>query len=501
MHPKATSAPYAEYAAIVVCHPAFAVLVRDEHVTDMWVNASTRDIEMHDHLVDTASGISVFRASNTKYKGNTTVVQRKAPTRPPLPVSINWVPFELNSNQMGLFQYFENVAVSSLATFGNDQIQLRDLLVQMAFSENTPSSNAILKAMLALSSLHRDGHQNQAAELKIGALQSMAASAKTINGDMTRKRAMQHVAAGMLLCSFEVSVHFGPVSKVDRVPYWPPQIQKPTETYGDWLFYGCGVKYIIQVASILNSTADDDAVLLLCWAHYHDVMARFSIRHWQKLFKSCTQPTKYRSKVDYIVCADNKEVPHPSSPGHEILHVLYKVCDMVVEPSHPTFYSKSYRDEVNSLKGKLIDMEFSYSESTNSSPPTPRAAAMKIISELHRLAILTYLERALGDVNPKSPNINELTKKALVLLAEIGHCRWLFPLLIFGSEARSDDDRALILNVMTRTEKETRGRSLDSIRTIIESIWVQDDLADGELVYMDKLRAILSSAAEVPALA
>lgn len=78
-----------------------------------------------------------------------------------------------------------------------------ELLTRMSLSESTPSSNAVLQAILALSSSHRVGHHSQAAKLKIGALQALGASVDRLG--MNEKEAMQHVAAGMLLCLFEVS--------------------------------------------------------------------------------------------------------------------------------------------------------------------------------------------------------------------------------------------------------------------------------------------------------
>lgn len=79
-----------------------------------------------------------------------------------------------------------------------------EVLARLALAEDTPSAVAVLYSLLALSSLHRYGVQTQAAELKILALRALAAASK---GDINSKEAIQHVAAGMLLCSFEVSIN------------------------------------------------------------------------------------------------------------------------------------------------------------------------------------------------------------------------------------------------------------------------------------------------------
>jgi len=76
-----------------------------------------------------------------------------------------------------------------------------NVLIRMALPSNTPSAAAVFRALLALSSLHRYGLQSQAADLKISAIAALAAASKSNIGP---KEAIQHVAAGMLLCSFEV---------------------------------------------------------------------------------------------------------------------------------------------------------------------------------------------------------------------------------------------------------------------------------------------------------
>ena len=63
---------------------------------------------------------------------------------------------------------------------------------------------AVLKSLLALASLHRYGAQRQAFELKTSSLKALAAASDRThvleNAEIT-----QHIADGMLLCSFEVT--------------------------------------------------------------------------------------------------------------------------------------------------------------------------------------------------------------------------------------------------------------------------------------------------------
>lgn len=92
-------------------------------------------------------------------------------------------------------------AFYSLTTVGEDSRSLRDCLIRVALSYDSPSSAAVLKSLLAFASLHRYGFQSHAAQLKLSALSVLAASAKT---GVDSHEVIPHLAAGMLLCCFEV---------------------------------------------------------------------------------------------------------------------------------------------------------------------------------------------------------------------------------------------------------------------------------------------------------
>jgi hypothetical protein len=73
--------------------------------------------------------------------------------------------------------------------------------MRVALEGDTQATEAVLRSLLALSSLHRYGVQTQAIELKISSLKALTRASKSSFG---AKEVIQHVAAGMLLCSFEV---------------------------------------------------------------------------------------------------------------------------------------------------------------------------------------------------------------------------------------------------------------------------------------------------------
>jgi hypothetical protein len=74
--------------------------------------------------------------------------------------------------------------------------------MRMAMADGTATRLAVFYALLAFSSLHLNGLHQQAIQLKISALHFLSASAKT--EALNFAEAAQHVAASMLLGSFEV---------------------------------------------------------------------------------------------------------------------------------------------------------------------------------------------------------------------------------------------------------------------------------------------------------
>lgn len=81
------------------------------------------------------------------------------------------------------------------------------------------------------------------------------------------------------------------------------------------------------------------------------------------------------------------------------------------------------------------------------------------------------------------------------------HCRHFFPLLIIAGEARTDEQRVAIMNLIDRTEKHGYVRSMKAFRAQVQSFWVQQDLhADGEpiLDYLGLMKGIISSDRVLP---
>ncbi|PLB49745.1 hypothetical protein P170DRAFT_456280 [Aspergillus steynii IBT 23096] len=410
------------------------------------VNASSWDIEMHYHLLGLVSD---------RYT--------KLVLQAPMPFN----PLNLNVREAYLFEYFQCTASRSLTTFGHDPTSVGNLLIRMCLTSNTPSATAVLHSMLALSSLHLYGLQDQAGQLKLSALKALAAASWIDIGPMA---AAQHVATGMLLCSFE--------------------IHRASCTSGHWRCYIGGVKKIINASSSCLIDPNSDFKVLLDWIYYHDVMSRFSQLHW----------SSEEDKLIPPACAS--EYPWANVPPATVfgfdptIQLLSNVCDAVAArppPTAPAEKLSEYLSFVNILEWRVRAMPISTPERNG----VQRLESAKM-TELFQLSMLVYLNKATGNVSEPAIALQQHISRAFKLFSDLAACDRQFPLFVLGCEAETDEERRIVLDLITRTEKSASSRSLFLVTRLIQAIWVQDDLADGELNYMDKLSAMISCCTIMP---
>lgn len=99
----------------------------------------------------------------------------------------------------------ESVVSSSLLTLGEDNTALRNTLIRMALTANSPASAGVLQSIFALCSLRLHGPHHKAVSYQIAALRLLRES---VGQDFGSKETCQHVAAGMLLGLYEVRPQF-----------------------------------------------------------------------------------------------------------------------------------------------------------------------------------------------------------------------------------------------------------------------------------------------------
>ncbi|KAF1816827.1 hypothetical protein P152DRAFT_504320 [Eremomyces bilateralis CBS 781.70] len=396
---------------------------------------------------------------------------------PVLTTPVRWIPHQLDASQEALVQYFESHASFSLTTVGIDALKLRSTLLRLAFMSSAPASAAVLQSLLAVASLHCYGHQPRAAHYKLSAIQLLNESSKR---GLETKEIIQHGAAGMLLASFE--------------------IQNPTETSSHWPWYVCGCKGIFyRACDDRLAWYDSDFLLLLGWIQYHEVVARFSFRHWRghgAFERDYVADEGFTGLLPGICGTGLAKIPYPSGPSNEILSLLSEVYDNVVEPSDSRYNTDEYRNYLEVLEWR-IKRATGPSHATQMTHSAPRPDA-PIVAKLYQLATLVYLERTSTKLSGQSEKVTQIVDSAFSIFRELETCQWPFPLLIFACEARGDGERMVILDLIAKTERKAHVRSLESLKTMVRFVWTQDDLAEGPIDYADKMSTLMSISDSVP---
>jgi hypothetical protein len=182
--------------------------------------------------------------------------------------------------------------------------------------------------------------------------------------------------------------------------------------------------------------------------------------------------------------------------SHEILGLLLEGCDYNLKHSAFERNHSDYRSYLISLQEKLISIPIP--DIPNEPIPLKLGTQSSDVAdmELYRLATLIYLGRAADSLGPE--NASKWIGKAFNILQRLDAYLRPFPLLIFGLEATTDDQRIAHFDLISRTENNMPMRSLSFIRLMIQSVWVQDDLARRDIGYMDRLSVILSSNEALP---
>ncbi|KAB5542476.1 fungal-specific transcription factor domain-containing protein [Coniochaeta sp. 2T2.1] len=416
------------------------------------VHVSSRDVAMHYQFQGSKSGSG----------------------RPVLEVPLPWNPISEEVGHEELFDYFRHTASKALPIFGHDASELGNVLIRIALSGKTTLSTAVIQSILAFSALVRHNVHGQAVELKISALKILQ-SASTSQA-MGPTEAAQHVAAGMLLCSFEV--------------------HQASCTSGEWTWYLRGVKDVIRASGLDMVRQDADVAMLLDWVYYHDVLARFSMRHRRKDFEGMSLhcPAMAKSRISEspasLSSAPSSVRSEPSKsapPALVLIELLSNVCDAVSQPTPQTADHKTFL--------KILDWRIR----TTTIPPTPQDTSdTPLILELYQLALLVYINRANPKLQPAARTQQHIDR-AFELFPQVRACDRQFPVFVLGCEARGDEQRAAVLDLIARTERGVSSRSFNYVRILLQAVWAQDDLAaGGEIDYLQKISFVISCCRILP---
>lgn len=124
-----------------------------------------------------------------------------------------------------------------------------------------------------------------------------------------------------------------------------------------------------------------------------------------------------------------------------------------------------------------------------------------MVSDLHRLACLIYVNRAVHRVSGTEFQHMRLVREGILLLTKMKTCQNAWPLFIIACEAVHDDQRLAILDVFEQSQQARRRRSshIHVIQYMVESVWNQLDLnLENEIDFLTIFNAVVRGVPFIP---
>ncbi|KAK2018708.1 hypothetical protein LZ32DRAFT_521276 [Colletotrichum eremochloae] len=398
---------------------------------------------------------------------------------PPLCYSLSQSTSGLSATEQDLFHYFQNQVAVGLWSFSNKP--LGSTLLRLAASDQSFAAVALRRSFLAIASHFRYGPGMPGEQLKLSAIRALAASAAQ---GIESRDAVQHVAAVMILCLFET--------------------QQSSLSSNQWLCYLRAAGKVIVSVSLESFGRMTDGPIMLEWVYYHEVLARFSMRHWKQSGIGASNRSYHTKSSSYIteerLCRDSaaEVIQWQKSTVHQTifapLHLWSRVAAEVLPSRDPISRQEAYKIKVARLAEELRNLKVA----TPSDPAAQRAAAK---AEVFRISALVYLSRSTDQNLLRPSELHLLVDRGLDLMENMAICERPLPLLILGCEARTDIERLRILDLVSNTESSTPRREFDSMRMLLQALWTQNDLdseSDVELDYMETLSAIFNTSEFLP---
>ncbi|KAL7809082.1 fungal-specific transcription factor domain-containing protein [Trichoderma gracile] len=344
--------------------------------------------------------------------------------------------------------------VARLVSSSQSGDDLYGLLVRMSFQDETLPSLASRYAISALSYQHLAMdktavmHQTRAIRALQTAIETAAPS-----------ECMQLMAASMLLNIYE-TLNFD-TSELS------------------WSIFFCGTKRIVNLVTKTDDTFFGDEALIIDWIFYHDVMYKFSIRHWREKNKDQILLASQRKVLSKAVFSPERQVIAPIlGCSLELLDLLCQIIDAVYEPGDPEYQSESHLKQVRSLEIRLKYLQ--QRQSSVSPLDTSESSTQEAtVAELYRLAAIIYLLRMAKREPDSAKGVLQAVDQAYETLNRLEHCERPWPLFVVGLEARSEEHRRDMLRVLGKSLERRPLGAMALVNRMIPDAWTQQDLREG----------------------
>jgi len=183
-----------------------------------------------------------------------------------------------------------------------------------------------------------------------------------------------------------------------------------------------------------------------------------------------------------------------------VLQLVVHTCRraLVATPSEAN-YANAEMDRTKVLEQNISRAVGDYGPiRVPSATPTDRNT---MVADLHRLACLIYVNRAVNCVSGTEFRHRRLVREGILLLTEMITCQNAWPLFIIACEAVGDDQRLVILDVFEQSRQDRRRRSshIHLIQHMVEAVWNQHDLnAENQVDYLTIFDAVVGGVPFIP---
>lgn len=123
----------------------------------------------------------------------------------------------------------------------------------------------------------------------------------------------------------------------------------------------------------------------------------------------------------------------------------------------------------------MLSQQLSPEEASNSTPTQVENASTT--AELYRLASLLYLQRVVPTMGDDVRRADYLDR-AFATLKELSVATSPWPVFITACEARTEEERIYILEVLDQMDEVRNIGNVCVMRSIIEAVWKQQDLRE-----------------------
>jgi len=253
----------------------------------------------------------------------------------------------------------------------------------------------------------------------------------------------------------------------------------------------CAVKRIINTSPAAHKLARQEYSVFLDWYYYHEALAEFTVRHWALPYKGCGFAPIPRSAS--VIDRSSSKVDESIGCSTDVLELIVYACRRAMIANFPEIKEENGGMERAVLLEKKITKAVGDYGPIHIQSATPEDRN-SMVSDLHRIACLIYVNRAVHRVSGTEFHHKRLVREGIMLLTAMATCQNAWPLFIVACEAVDDNQRLAIIDVFEQSLQDRRRRTshIHFIQHMVEAVWKQHDLnEDKQVDYLTTFDAVV----------